>query len=67
MLQVRTKAKFDFNLWVDISRINSATASKLYVILRLKLSKIFPKSGVRSKSGIEMLKNTTNARFGFNF
>ena len=65
MLKVRTKAKFDFNLWVDISRITSAMASKLYVTLRVKLSKTFLKPGVWSKSVIEMLKVRTNARFGF--
>ena len=41
MLKVRRKAKFDFNLPVDISRTTTATASKSCAILCLELSNIF--------------------------
>ena len=46
MLKVRKKAKFDFNLWVNISRIRTATALISSIILRLHFRNVFSKFGV---------------------
>ena len=46
MLKGRKKAKFQFNLLVDISRKTTATASQSCVIVRLEFRNIFSKSGV---------------------
>ena len=62
----RKKAKFDFNLPVDISQTTTAKASKSCVIILPDFSNIFSKTSVRSESGTEMLKVTGNARFSFN-
>ena len=45
MLIVRKKAKFDFNLRVNISRIRTATAFISSVILRFYFSNVFSKVG----------------------
>ena len=66
MLKVRKKAKFDFNLPVDISRTTTATASKSCVILRLEFSNIFSKSVICATNALEMLKVRKNAKFEFN-
>ena len=46
MLKVRKKAKFDFNLGVNISRIRTARALILSIILRLHFRNVFSKFGV---------------------
>ena len=66
MLEVRKKAKFDFNLLVDISRTTTATASKSCVILRLDFSNIFSKTGVLAENGMKMLKVWKKSKFDFN-
>ena len=55
MLIVRKKAKFDFNFWVNISRIRRATAFISSVILRLYFSNVFSKVGPSTRNRIEML------------
>ena len=66
MLKCRKKAKFDFNLPVDISRTTTGTASQSCVILRLEFRNIFSKSSVSTENALEMLKCRKKAKFDFN-
>ena len=65
MLKVKRKAKFDFNLRVNISRIRTATAFISSVILRLYFSNVFSKCGASTRNSIEMLILRKRAKFGF--
>ena len=55
MLKVRAKAKFDFNLRVDYSRIRTPTTFISCVTLCLDFNNIFSKSGVWTANALEML------------
>ena len=65
MLKVRKKAKFDFTLWVNISRMRTAAAFFSSVILRLYFSNVFSKFGARTRNSIEMQILRKKAKFEF--
>ena len=56
MLKGRKKAKFHFNLPVDISQTATAKASQSCVILRLEFRNFFSKSAVWTENALEMAK-----------
>ena len=66
MLKVRKKAKFDFNLPVDISQTTTAMASKPGTSLPLDFSNIFSETGVWTENGMKMLKVWKKSKFDFN-
>ena len=65
MLKVRKKAKFGFTLWVNISRMRTATAFLSSVILRLYFRNVFSKFGARTRNSIEMQILRKKAKFEF--
>ena len=66
MLKVRKKAKFDLNLWFDISPTTTARASKLCVVLLIELSNISSRFGVWTTNGVKMPKVTLKIKLDLN-
>ena len=66
VLRLKIKAKLDLNSWVDISQTTAAMPSKFCVVVWLKLSNIFIKSGVWITGGSKMPKVKIKSKFDLN-